>query len=79
MNSQEKLIKVKEIFLNIGKKMLKTSYILSLGIIWRAPKLLNRFKFESEMKTSEKQGVGARSLARSTLGVEGRVGAPRWD
>jgi hypothetical protein len=33
MNSQEKLIKVKEIFVNIGKKMLKTSYILSLGII----------------------------------------------
>jgi hypothetical protein len=30
MNSQEKLIKVKEIFLDIGKKMLETSYTLSL-------------------------------------------------
>jgi hypothetical protein len=26
----------------------------------------------------EKQGVGALSLARSTSGVEGRAGAPRW-
>ncbi len=30
------------------------------------------------MKTSEEQGVGARSLARNTLGVEGGVGAPGW-
>ncbi len=30
------------------------------------------------MKTTEEQGVGARSLARSTLGVEGRAGAPGW-
>jgi len=27
----------------------------------------------------EKQGVGACSLARSTLGVEGHAGAPGWD
>jgi len=27
----------------------------------------------------ELQGVGARSLAHSTLGVEGCVGAPGWD
>jgi len=31
------------------------------------------------MKPAEEQGVRARSLARSTLGIEGRVGAPRWD
>jgi hypothetical protein len=31
VNSQEKLIIVEEIFLNICKKMLETSYILSLG------------------------------------------------
>jgi hypothetical protein len=31
------------------------------------------------MKTIKEQGVRARSLARSTLGVEGRVGAPGWD
>ncbi len=36
-------------------------------------------KCESKMKPAEEQGVRARSLARSTLGVEGRVGAPRWD
>jgi len=31
------------------------------------------------MKTTEEQRVGAHSLARNTLGVEGRVGALGWD
>jgi len=31
------------------------------------------------MKTTEKSRVGARSLARSILGVKEHVGAPRWD
>ncbi len=31
-----------------------------------------------KMKTTEGKRVGACSLARSTLGVEGRAGAPRW-
>ncbi len=31
------------------------------------------------MKTTEEQGVEARSLARNTLGVEGCVGASGWD
>jgi hypothetical protein len=31
VNSQKKLIKVKEIFLDTGKKMLETSYTLNLG------------------------------------------------
>ncbi len=31
VNSQEKLIIVEEIFLNIGKQMLETSYTLNLG------------------------------------------------
>ncbi len=30
------------------------------------------------MKTAEGKGVRARSLARSTSGVEGRVGALEW-
>jgi hypothetical protein len=30
-----------------------------------------------KVKTTEGKGVGARSLTCSTLGVEGRVGAPR--
>ncbi len=33
MNSQDKLIIVKEIFLDIGKQMLKTSYTFELGIV----------------------------------------------
>jgi hypothetical protein len=28
---------------------------------------------------AEEEGVGARSLAHNTWGVEGRVGAPGWD
>jgi hypothetical protein len=30
------------------------------------------------MKTMEGEGVGACSLARSTSGAEGHVGAPEW-
>jgi hypothetical protein len=31
------------------------------------------------LKTMEEQGVGARSLVCSTLGIEGHVGVPGWD
>jgi hypothetical protein len=41
----------------------------------RAPYLLDSLKCESEVKTVQEQGVGACSLARNILGVEGRVGA----
>jgi hypothetical protein len=34
---------------------------------WCTPMLLNGFKCESKLKTTEEQGVGARSLARNTL------------
>jgi len=33
----------------------------------------------SKVETMERKGVGARSLAHSTLGVEGHFGASRWD
>jgi len=32
-----------------------------------------------KVKTLEGEGVGARSMACSTLGVEGCAGAPKWD
>ncbi len=32
-----------------------------------------------KVKTVKREGVGARSLARNTSGVEGRAGAPIWD
>jgi len=32
-----------------------------------------------KMNTSEGKRVGARSLVCNTLGVEGRVGASKWD
>jgi hypothetical protein len=48
--------------------------------IWRAPKLLNRLKCESKVKTTKEQGVGARSMVRNALGgVEGHVRALGWD
>jgi hypothetical protein len=47
--------------------------------MWCAPKLFDKFKCESEVKTTKGQGVKARALAHNTLGVEGRAGAPGWD
>jgi len=42
-------------------------------------RLLNGLKCESRLKTTEKQGIGACSLACSTLrGVKGRAGTPGW-
>jgi hypothetical protein len=43
------------------------------------PQLLEGLKCESKWKTAEEKGVGTRSLAHNTWGVEGRVGAPGWD
>ncbi len=47
-------------------------------ITWHVPNLFYRLKCESKVKTTKKQGVGARSLAHSTLGVERHAGAPGW-
>jgi hypothetical protein len=41
--------------------------------------LLEGLKCEFKWKTAEEGGVGTRSLAHNTWGVEGRVGAPGWD
>jgi hypothetical protein len=43
VNSQEKLITIKEIFLDIGKQMLKTSYTLSLGQLLKVAFELKRY------------------------------------
>jgi hypothetical protein len=42
------------------------------------PQFLEGLKCESKWKAAE-EGVGARSLAHNTWGVEGCVGAPGWD
>ncbi len=47
--------------------------------VWHAPKLLDRFKGEFEVKTAEEQGVEGHSLAHSTLRVEGHARALGWD
>jgi hypothetical protein len=56
---------------------LNTMY--GFDIMWRAPKFLIKLQWEFEVKTMEEQGVKARSLTRSTLGLEGRVRASGWD
>jgi len=33
----------------------------------------------TKVKTMEGEGVGARTLARSTSQIKGRAGASRWD
>jgi hypothetical protein len=50
------------------------------NIVYRpsAPKLLDRLKCESKVKIMEEQRIGARSLAHSTLGVEGCARALGW-
>jgi hypothetical protein len=45
---------------------------------WRTPKLLDRFNYESKVKTTEGCEVGVHSLTCSTLGVEGHAGALGW-
>jgi hypothetical protein len=42
-------------------------------IIWHVPKLFDRLKCGSEVKTTEEQGIRARSLARNTSRVEGML------
>ncbi len=47
-------------------------------IVLTHPQLLEGLKEESQLKDNEKrEGIGARSLTRSTREVEGRAGAPR--
>jgi hypothetical protein len=67
MNSQEKLIIVEEIFLDIGKQILKTSYTLNLGHLFKiAPKLkkylwhkLKPKKTQNLSKITTKKQVGS--------------------
>ncbi len=46
MNSQEKLITIKEIFLDISKQILETSYTLSLGQLLKIAPDLNRYLWQ---------------------------------
>jgi hypothetical protein len=45
--------------------------------LWCVHRLLDGFKCEFEVKTTEEQGIEARSQVHNTLGVERHVGAPR--
>ncbi len=63
----------------LNKTSVSTSISTIVGLC-RAPKLLDKLKCESKVKTIEELGVEARSLACSTLGrVEGRARASGWD
>jgi hypothetical protein len=55
------------------KKNIKPN--VRINIMWRTLKLLDGLTTSPKVKTSEGEGVGVRSLARSTLEVKGHVGA----
>jgi hypothetical protein len=67
MNSQEKLITIKEIFLDIGKQMLETSYTLSLGEMLEIVLKLNKYLWP-KLKLEKIQNV-----SKST--IENQVGS----
>jgi hypothetical protein len=46
VNSQEKLLTIKDIFLNIGKQMLETCYILNLGQLFKITYELKSFLWQ---------------------------------
>jgi hypothetical protein len=53
VNSQEKLITIKEFFLDIGKQMLQTNYTLSLGQLLKiALELKNYFMAKATTRTN---------------------------
>jgi hypothetical protein len=43
-----------------------------------APKLFDKLKCESKVKTTEEQGIGDTLLGSQHLGVKGRAGALGW-
>ncbi len=55
------------------------SFLSSHSDLMTHSQLLEGLKCESKWKTAEEGGVGTRSLAHNTWGVEGHVGAPGWD
>jgi len=66
-------------FLSIDIEMLEKYLHEIVKICDACPKLLDKLKGESKVKTMEEQGVGAHSLAHITFGVEGRARALGWD
>ncbi len=61
MNSQEKLITIQEIFLDIGKQMLETSYVLNLGQLLKIAPKLKRYLWQ-KLKLEKIQ-----NLSRTTI------------
>jgi len=54
--------------------------LLSFDMVYDvAPSSLMDLTTNPKVKTTKGKGVGVRSLARNTSGVEGRVGAPGED
>jgi hypothetical protein len=61
MNSQEKLITIEEIFLDIGKQMLETNYSLNLG---QLPKIAPELKRYLWKKLKQKK---TQNLSKTTI------------
>ncbi len=68
---------------NLSKENNKSGFYyymhLTIQSLWRTPSSLMDLTTSPKAKTMEGEGVGARSLVRNTLGVEGRAGALGWD
>ncbi len=51
----------------------------TLGVLGFTPTLGQSGVTTPKVKRMKAEGIGARSLVHSTLGVEERVGVPGWD
>ncbi len=52
--------------------------VMANPLIDAPPSSLMDSTMSPKVKTMEGKGIGVRSLACNTLGIEGRAGAPRW-
>ncbi len=58
---------------------IQLGFFLEAHLIWCTPSSLMDSIVSPNVKTTKGEGIGARSLARNTSGVEGHVGALGWD
>ncbi len=73
MNSQEKLIIVEKIFLDIDRQMLKTSYILSLGQLLKIAHELKIYLWQ-KLKLEKTQNVSRTTTKKQVGSLVPKIG-----
>jgi len=73
MNSQEKLIIIEEIFMDISKQMLETSYTLRLGQLLKIAPQLKRY-FWQKLKLETTQNVSRATIEKQVGSLVPEVG-----